>query len=57
MPAIVRSRPPTKKALCIGIEYKELSEHFPQLHLPAAHKDPMIMAGLLQGESREEESA
>ena len=40
-----------KKALCIGIEYRELSERFPDLHLPAAHLDPTIMSGLLQGES------
>ena len=43
-----------KKALCIGLEYRELSERFPHLHLPAAHRDPPIMAGLLQGESCEE---
>ena len=56
MPATVKPRAPMKKALCIGIEYKELSEHFPkaQLHLPAAHRDPIVMAGLLQGESHEE---
>ena len=52
MPATVRSRAPVKKALCIGIEYRELAEQFPQLHLPAAHKDPVIMAKLLQGGSR-----
>jgi len=37
-----------KKALCIGIEYRELAEHFPEFHLPAVHKDPKIMAALLQ---------
>ena len=40
-----------RKAVCIGIEYRELAETCPQLHLPAAHMDPTIMAGLLQGES------
>ncbi|KAF9653531.1 hypothetical protein BDM02DRAFT_3182547 [Thelephora ganbajun] len=57
MPATVRSRVPIKKALCVGIEYRELAEHFPQLHLPAVHKDPVIMAGLLQGGLCEEQSA
>ena len=51
MPATVKPRPPMKKALCIGVEYRQLSEQFPHLHLPAAHLDPTIMAGLLQGES------
>lgn len=40
-----------RKAVCIGIEYRELAETFPTLHLPAAHMDPTIMAELLQGES------
>ena len=52
MPATMRSRAPIKKALCIGIEYRELAEQFPQLHLPSAHKDPVVMAGLLQGGPR-----
>ena len=51
MPATVMPRVPMKKALCIGIEYRELAANFPQLHLPAAHLDPKIMAGLLQGGS------
>lgn len=40
-----------RKAVCIGIEYRELAESFPLLHLPAAHMDPTIMAELLQGGS------
>lgn len=51
MPATLRSRSPMRKAVCIGIEYRELAETFPTLHLPAAHMDPTIMAELLQGES------
>ena len=50
MPAAVRSRAPVKKALCIGVEYRELAEMFPQMHLPsAARKDPAIMSEVLQG--------
>ena len=54
MLATARSRAPIKQALCIGIEYRELAEYaqFYQLHLPAARKDPVIMAGLLHGWSK-----
>ena len=52
MPTTVRSRAPNKKALCIGVEYRELAEKFSHLHLPsAARKDPEIMSGVLQGVS------
>lgn len=40
-----------QKALSIDVEYRELAERLPQFHLPAAHKDPQIMSGLLQGGS------
>lgn len=48
MPSTVRTRDPIKKAVSIGIEYREVAEQFPQWRLPAAHKDPMIMSRLLQ---------
>ena len=50
MPAAVRYRAPTKKALCIGIKYRELAAKFPDLELclPAAHKDSAMMSELLQ---------
>lgn len=50
MPAAVRYRAPTKKALCIGINYRELAAKFPdaELFLPAAHKDSAMMSELLQ---------
>ena len=52
MPAAVRSRDPAKKALCIGVEYRELAETFSKLHMPsAARKDPLIMSKVLQGGS------
>ena len=54
MPSTLRSqRAPMLKALSIGIKYEELADRFPQsqLCLPAAHKDPVIMSGLLQGGS------
>lgn len=45
------SRTPVRKALSIGIEYKGLSEKFPQfgLNLPAAHGDAAMMSEILQG--------
>ena len=54
MPAILRSSAPIKKALCIGVEYRELADEFPDLglRLPAAHKDPVMMSRLLQGGSQ-----
>ena len=53
MPTTMSSGAPTKKALCIGVEYREVAEEFPHLHLPsAARKDPMIMSRVLQGVSR-----
>ena len=53
MPSTLRPRAPRQKALSIGIEYGDLDERFPQsqLRLPAAHIDPVIMSGLLQGVS------
>jgi hypothetical protein len=53
MPATVRSEAPIRRALCIGVEYRELAKKFSQLHLPsAAVKDPEIMSEVLQGMSR-----
>ena len=59
MPSTVRSRAPTQKALSIGIEYGDIAERFPQsqLRLPAAHKDPVIMSGLLQGGAHSDRSS
>jgi hypothetical protein len=50
MPAITRPRAPIKKALCVSVEYRELADAFPDLglHLPATHKDSVMMSGLLQ---------
>lgn len=48
MPSTVRSRAPVKKALSIGVEYRELAEQFPEYSLPSVHRDPQIMSGLLQ---------
>jgi hypothetical protein len=40
-----------KKALCIGIEYVELSSRQPVFEpLPGAYKDALIVKQLLQGE-------
>ena len=53
MSAAVGSRDPVKKALCIGVEYRELAETFPQIRLPyAARKDPAIMSKVLQSGPR-----
>jgi hypothetical protein len=44
-------REPRKKALCIGIEYVELSSRQPIFEpLPGAYKDALTVKQLLQGE-------
>ena len=54
MPSTVRPRASIKKALCVGIEYRELANKLPDLGLglPAARADLVTMSGLLQGGSR-----
>jgi metacaspase-1 len=37
-----------RKALSIGIEYRELGETLPQFRLSGTHKDPFVMSRLLQ---------
>ena len=52
MPSTV-IRDPVRKALSIGIEYRELGEKLPQFRLSGTHKDPLVLSHLLQGGSCE----